>query len=209
LGLRGNGAKETTWTEFIRAHREVLAATDFFTTEVWTCFGLITYYVLLFIRVHRRKVHVAGITPHPTEAWMKQVARNVTMAEVGFLEGCRYVLHDRDAKFTSGFDQILRAAGVEAVRLPARSPNLNAICERWIRSVREECLSRLIFFGERALGRVLSEYVHHHQHERNHQGKGNLILFPRAEDRIGERDGSIVVRARLGGMLNFYRRQAA
>jgi putative transposase len=95
------------------------------------------------------------------------------------------------------------------VRLPARSPNLNAICERWIRSVREECLSKLILFGERALGHVLDEYVAHHQHERNHQGKGNVVLFPRAEDRIGEEHGHILVRERLGGMLNFYHRQAA
>lgn len=201
--------KETTWKEFIRAHQEVLAATDFFTAEVWTCFGLITHYVLLFIRLHGRQVHLAGITPHPTEAWMGQVARNVTMAEVGFLNGCRYVLHDRDAKFTSDFDQILGAAGVEPVRLPARSPNLNAICERWIRSVRQECLSKLILFGERALGHVLGEYVEHHQHERNHQGKGNVVLFPLAKDRIGEKDGCIMVRERLGGMLNFYYWQAA
>jgi hypothetical protein len=113
---------------------EVLAATDFFTAEVWTCFGLITYYVLLFVRLHSREVHFAGVTQHPTEAWMGQVAWNVTMAEVGFLRGCRYVLHDRDPKFTRGFDQILSAAGVEPVRLPVRSPNLNASCERWIRS---------------------------------------------------------------------------
>jgi hypothetical protein len=122
--------KETTWKEFIQAHQEVLAATDFFTAEVWTGFGLITYYVLLFIQLHTREVHRAGITPNPPEVWMKQVARNVTLAEVGFLNGCRYVLHDRDAKFTSGFDQILSSAGVEPVRLPPQSPNLNAICER-------------------------------------------------------------------------------
>jgi len=88
--------KETTWKEFIRAHQEVLAATDFFTAEVWTCFGLVTYYVLVFIRLHSREVHLAGITPYPTDAWMRQVARNVTMAEVGFLNGCGYMLHDRD-----------------------------------------------------------------------------------------------------------------
>jgi len=80
----------------------VLAATDFFTAEVWTCAGLITYYVLVFIRLQTRQVYLAGITPHPTEAWMQQMGRNVTMAEVGFLNGCRYLLHDRDTKFTSG-----------------------------------------------------------------------------------------------------------
>lgn len=115
---------------------------------------------------------------------MQQVARNVTMAEVGFLNGCRYLLHDRDTQFTSGFERILASAGVESVRLPARSPNLNAICERWIRSVKEECLSKLILFGERSLRHSLEQYVVHHQHERNHQGKDNVVLFPVAEDRI-------------------------
>ena len=201
--------KETSWKEFIRAHREVLAATDFFTAEVWTRAGLVTSYVLLFIRLQTRQVYLAGITPHPTEAWMRQVARNVTMAEIGFLNGCRYVLHDRDAKFSSGFDQILAAGGVEPVRLPARSPNLNAICERWIGSVRAECLSKLILFGEASLRQALAEYISHHQHERNHQGQGNVVLFPMAEDRVGETDGPIVVRERLGGMLKFYHRPAA
>jgi transposase InsO family protein len=93
---------------------------------------LITYYVLIFIRLESRQVYLAGITPHPTDAGMRQTARNVTMAEVGFLNGSRYLLHDRDTEFSRGFDQIVSAAGVEPVRLPARSPNLNAICERWI-----------------------------------------------------------------------------
>ena len=147
--------KETTWKEFIRTHLEVLAATDFFTAEVWTCAGLITYYVLGFVRLQTRQVYLAGITAHPTDAWMSQVARNVTMAEAGFLNGCRYLLHDRDSKFSCGFEQVLSAAGVEPVRLPARSPNLNAICERWIRSAKGECLSKLILFGERSLHHCL------------------------------------------------------
>ena len=140
---------------------------------------------------------------------MEQVARNATMDDTGYLNGCRYLLHDRDTKFTSGFMRILASAGVESVRLPARSPNLNAICERWIRSAKEECLFKLILFGERSLRHSLEQYVNHHQHERNHQGKDNVVLFPLAEDRIGERGGSIAVRERLGGMLKFYYRQAA
>ena len=201
--------KETTWKEFIRTHLEVMAATDFFTAEVWTCAGLITYYVLIFIRLQNRQVYLAGMTAHPTDAWMRQVARNVTTAEVGFLNGCCYLLHDRDTKFSHGFDQILSGADVEPVRLPARSPNLNAICERWIRSVKEECLSKLILFGERSLRHGLDHYILHHQHERNHQGKNNLVLFPLEEDRIGGHDGRIAVRERLGGLLKFYYRQAA
>ena len=167
------------------------------------------YYVLIFVRLQSRQVYLPGITPHPTEACMRQMAWNVTMAEVGFLNGCRYLLHDRDAKFSHGFEQILSAAGVEPVRLPARSPNLNAICERWIRSVKEECLSKLILFGEGSLLHSLNHYIPHQQHERNHQGKANVVLFPLSEDWIGQTDGPIAVREGLGGMLKFYYRQAA
>ena len=131
------------------------------------------------------------------------------MAEVGFLNGCRNLLHDRDAKFGSGFEQVLASAGVETVRLPPRSSNLNSICERWVRSAREDCLSKLILFGESSLRHALDKYVRHHQHERNHQGKGNVILFPLPEDRIVECEGSISVRERLGGLLKFYHRRAA
>jgi transposase InsO family protein len=201
--------KETTWKEFIRTHLEVLAATDFFTAEVWTCAGLITFDVLIFIRLESRQVYLAGITPHPTDAWMRQTARNVTMADVGFLNGCRYLLHDRDTKFSRGFDQILSAAGAEPVRLPARSPNLNAICERWIRSVKGECLSKLNLFGEGSLRHSLERYILHHQQERDHQGKDNVVLFPLAEDRIGQSDGPIALREGLGGMVKSYYRQAA
>src|SRR5215468_2269306 len=101
----------TTWKEFIRTHLEVLVATDFFTAEVWTLGGLVTYYVLFFLHLGSRKIHVAGVTPHPTEAWMVQVARNVTMEEWGFLAPSQYVIHDRDAKYCPAFQQILDAAG--------------------------------------------------------------------------------------------------
>ena len=125
---------------------------------------------------------------------MQQVARNVTMAEVGFLNGCRYLLHDRDTKFSSGFERILACAGVESVRLTARSPNLNAICERWIRSAKEECLSKLILFGERSLRNSLEQYVIPHQHERNHQGQigqvagmNEAIVIEADSDPLGDR----------------------
>jgi len=120
----------TTWKEFIRAHLEVLAGTDFFTVEVLTLRGMVTFYVLFFIHLEMRKVEVAGITAHPNERWMKQMARNVTMDEWGFLAGCRYLLHDRDSKFTQSFRLIIESGGVTPVRLPARSPNLNAYAER-------------------------------------------------------------------------------
>ena len=110
-----------------------------------------TYYVLVFMRVASRKVWIAGMTTLPDSRWMEQMAHNATSADLGFLGGCRYLLHDRGAKFCAAFDAILKSVGIEAVRLPPRSPNLNAHCERWIRSVKTEVLSKLILFGEGAL----------------------------------------------------------
>ena len=131
----------------------LLAGTDFFTTEVLTLRGLVTYYVLFFIHLECRRVDIAGITVHPDERWMKQIARNATMDDCGALRDCRYLLHDRDTKFTRSFRAILISGGVEPLALPARSPNLNAYAERWVRSVKEECLSKVILFGERSLRR--------------------------------------------------------
>ncbi len=170
--------KTTTWKEFIRIHLDVLVATDFFTAEVWTTAGLVTYYVLFFIHLASRKIHVAGVTPHPDEHWMIQIARNVTMVEWGFLESGQYLIHDRDGKFCPAFQQIIDDAGITRVPLPPRSPNLNAYAERWVRSVKEEVLSRLLLFGERSLAHVLKEYVAHYHQERPHQGKGNVVLMP-------------------------------
>ena len=201
--------RRMSWREFIRSHMEVLAAVDFFTCEVWTAGGLTTYYVLTFMRVASRNVCIAGITTSPDRRWMEQMARNVTLAEVGFLGGCRYLLHDRDAKFCAAFDGILEAVGIKAVRLPPRSPNLNAHLERWNRSVKEEGLSKMILFGEASLRQVLSNYVSHFHTERNHQGKDNVILFPEPADRVGQSSGKIGTRQRLGGLLKFYYREAA
>src|SRR6266481_2788286 len=152
----------TTWKEFIRTHLDVLVATDFFTAEVWTWGGLVTYYVLFCIHLGSRQVHIAGMTPHPNEAWMVQVARNLTMDEWGFLSPGQYLIHDRDTKFCAAFQQIIDDAGVERVVLPPRSPHLNAYAERWIRSVKDEALSRMILFGEDSLRHVLNEYVDHY-----------------------------------------------
>jgi putative transposase len=117
----------TSWKDFIRAHLDVLAGTDFFTVEVVTLKGLITYYVLFFIRLESRKVYVAGMTPHPDEVWMQQMARNLTLEQWGLLGNCRYLLHDRDGKFCPAFDQILEAVKVEPILLPARSPQLELL----------------------------------------------------------------------------------
>jgi putative transposase len=131
-------SKTTTWKEFIRRHLDVLAGTDFFTVEVLTWRGLVTYYVLFFIHLDSRRVFIAGITDHPDACWMRQVACNATFERLGYLNGCRYVLHDRDAKFGAEFRETLAAGGVKCLRLPPRSPNLNAFAERWVRSVKSK-----------------------------------------------------------------------
>jgi len=170
--------KTTTWKEFIRSHLDVLVATDFFTTEVWTLGGLVTFYVLFFIELGSRRVHMAGVTLHPHAQWMVQVARNATMEEWGFLKPGQYLIHDRDAKLCAAFQQIIDDAGINRVPLPPRSPYLNAFAERFVRSIKEEALSHFMLFGERSLHHVLTEYVAHYHEERPHQGKGNVILFP-------------------------------
>jgi len=198
----------TTWKAFIRTHMDVLWATDFFTTEVWTLGGLVTYYILFFIHVESRQVHIAGVTPHPNETWMKQMARTLTMDEWGVLKPGQYLIHDRDTKFCAAFKQMLDDAGVKRVPLPPRAPWLNAFAERWIQSVKTEVLSQMILFGERSLHHVLSEYIAHYRTERPHQGKGNVILFPSTK---GEPvlDAAIACRGRLGGLLKYNHRKAA
>jgi putative transposase len=199
--------RTTTWAAFIRTHLALLAGADFFTAEVLTLRGLVTYYVLFFIHLESRRVAIAGLTVHPDKPWMKQIARNVTMEDYGALRDCRYLLHDRDTKFTRSFRAVMASGGVEPLVLPARSPNLNAYAERWVRSVKEECLSKVILFGERSLRRALNGYVEHFHAERNHQGKDNVLLFPLATDR--QREGPVSCRERLGGLLRYYHREAA
>ena len=200
--------KTTTWKEFIRTHMEVLWATDFFSTEVWTLCGLVTFYVLFFIKLDTRAVHIAGVTAHPTAQWMMQVARNATMEEWGFLEPGQYLIHDRDTKYGDAFKQVIDDAGVKRLPLPPRSPWLNAFAERWVKSIKDEALSRMILFGATSLRHVLDEYVEHYHTERPHQGKDNVILFP-APRSGGVADGPIECRERLGGLLKYSNYTAA
>ncbi len=197
--------RNTTWNMFIRHHRDVLWACDFFTTEIWTRLGLTTYYVLFFLHVGTRRVMLGGITQSPHEEWMTQVARNISGWD-GELKDARFLIHDRDSKFTRSFDNVLDAVGVEAVKLPPKSPNLNAFAERFVLSIKEECLGRMILFGERSLRHAVSEYLVHYHAERNHQGIGNVIPFP--DERLYQA-GEIRKVGRLGGLLNFYHRKAA
>jgi hypothetical protein len=126
------------------------------TVELLTWRGLVTYYVLFFIHLESRKVSIAGITDHPEACCMRQMACNATWEGMGDLNGGRYLLYDRDAKFCAEFRETLAAGGVTCLRLPPRSPDLNAFAERWVRSVKEECLSHLILFGERSLRKAPS-----------------------------------------------------
>jgi putative transposase len=138
---------------------------------------------------------------------MKQIARNVTMEGWGAPRDCRYLLHDRDTKFTWSFRAIIASGRVEPLAPPVRSPDLNAYSERWVRSVKEECLSKVLLIGERSLRLALSEYVAHYHAERNHQGKANVLLFPR--DTQTRRGGPVQCRERLGGLLHYYHQEAA
>ena len=185
----------------------MLAAADFFCVEVWTALGLVGYHVFFVIRLATREVHIAGIIPEPNGPWMKQVARNLTDANSGFLKGCRYLLHDRASLFSEDFRVILSAAGLESVRLPARSPNLNAFAERFVRSIKESCLDRIILIGKSSLHRATAQFVLYYHQERNHQGLGNKLIRPEFNPLPTE--GSIRRRKRLGGLLNYYYREAA
>ena len=197
-------SQKTKWRDFLRSHWEVLAATDFFSVEVWTPTGLKTYYVLFFIKLSTRTIEISGITTKPNESFMAQVARDLTGWDNGFLVDHQYLIHDRDTKYTDHFVQLLKDSGIENVRLPRRSPNLNAYAERFVRSIKDECLSKLILFGEPSLRRAISEYVSHYHLERNHQGLENKLIA--GNPTIGA--GEIECHERLGGLLKYYRRAA-
>jgi putative transposase len=179
-----------SWPQFLKIHGDVLAATDFFTVEVATWHGLVTYYVLVVMELSTRRVQLAGITPHPTDAFMTQCARQLTDPLDGFLLGKRYLVHDRDTKYTQAFDALLKNSGVEPIVLPPRSPNLNTHCERFVRSIKEEALGQTIIIGEAALRTAIQSYLIHYHHERNHQGLGNQLIVP--EPGMGSRCGSVV-----------------
>ena len=199
--------RKTTWREFLGRHWELIVAADFLTVEVWTRSGLRRYMVLFFIELSTRKVEIAGIAHVANGLWMGQIARNLTDAEQGILTGKRYLIHDRDPLFTGEFLGLLAESGVKSVKLPPRPPNLNAHAERFVRSIKESCLERMIFFGEGSLRKAIHEYVAHYHGERNHQGLGNRII----SQEVGHlsANGAIRRRQRLGGMLNYYYRAAA
>jgi putative transposase len=199
--------KQTTWKVFLEAHWDVLAAIDFTTIEVWTKSGLATFYLLFVMELSTRRVQFAGCTTNPEEGWMMQVGRNLMDSEDGFLKGKCYLLMDRDTKYSEAFRFMLKGADVEPVRLPPKSPNLNAHIERYMRSLKEECLERLILFGEESLRNAVAAFSTHYHTERNHQGLQNRIIQPGAK--TGKAQGQVDCRNRLGGILRYYFRIAA
>ena len=198
--------KGMSWKQFLKIHWDTMAAADFFTVEVWTLGGLVRYVVLFVVELSTRKVEIAGIAPDPDGQWMKQVARNLTDPVAGFLRNKKYLIHDRDPLFTEVFDQMLRVAGVKTVKLPPQSPNLNAVAERFVRSIKSECLERMILFGEASLRRAVEQFMGHYHCERNHQGLDNRLIQP--DERAGDANGPIHCRERLGGLLRYYHRAA-
>jgi transposase InsO family protein len=181
----------------------VVAATDFFTVDVWTARGLMTHYVLFVIHNGSRVVEIAGITTNPNAEFMAQVARNLTDPVDGFLRGMGYLILDQDTKFTEQFERILKDAGLKLVTTACQAPNMNAIAERFVGSAKRECLDWMILFGERHLRRALREFLAHYHEERPHQGLRNELIAPQRGE-PPER-GKAVTGERLGGLLRSYR----
>ncbi len=198
---------KTTWKEFLKSHWESLAACDFFSVEAWGLKGLTRYLVFFVIDVATRRVQIAGIHEDPAEPQMLQMGRNLTDFEDGFLKDKRILIHDRDPLYTEKFRETLRAAGVRSLKLPKRSPNLDAVAERFVWSIKHECLNKMILIGEKHVRFVVHSYVDHYNTERPHQGLGNRRLTEPAEPMPTE--GPVLCRERLGGLLKTYYRKAA
>jgi len=204
-GIKPSPERPMSWRTFVRSHAGVIAGADFFTTEVWTARGLVTFYTLFVIDIATRRIQIAGTTPNPTSAWMEQVARNLTDCESGFLRGKRHLIIDRDSIFSSRFKSILESSGVGILLTAYQAPNMNAFAERFVRSIKSECLNWMIFLGQDSLDRAIAEYAAHYHDERSHQGIGNEIVSGAEPQSLGR----IEVQERLGGLLNYYHRRAA
>jgi transposase InsO family protein len=200
-GLPPAPERPTSWQTFLRAHQNAIGGADFFTTEVLTWRGLVTMYTVFVIHLASRRVQILGSTAHPDETFMCQVGRTLTMADA---EPCRVLICDRDTKWSGPVRERLREAGIRMVQTPYQAPNANAYAERFVRSIKEECLDRIIPLGERHFRRAVREYVEHYHFERNHQGLGNALIVGAA----APTSGSIRRRPRLGGLLNYYERAA-
>jgi putative transposase len=196
----------STWHEFLSSHWDVMAACDFFTIELLVGRKLIRCTVFFVIEFSTRKVFFAPIKLQPDGNYMKQVARILTDCEDGFLKGKRFLIHDRDPLYrTEGFHEILKGSGIEPIKLPARSPDLNSIAERYVKSVKYECLNYLILSSVKQLEYALDQYQQYYHHERIHQSLGRIIEPKHKTDHGAE----IKCVERLGGLLKSYHRLAA
>jgi putative transposase len=190
-----------SWPSFLRGQAASLLACDFFTVETVTLRRL---YVLFFIELGSRRVHFAGCTPNPSGAWVVQQARNLSVTNV--LEWTRFLIHDRDSKFTAAFDEVFRSEGITVIQTPVQAPQANAYAERFVRTVRNECLDWLLIIGRRHLEHVLRIYTQHYNRERPHRG---LSLQPPQPGAPALPQGDVQRRDRLGGLVHEYYRAAA
>jgi len=205
-GLPPVSQRPTSWQTFLKAHWGAIAGADFFTTEVWTWRGLVTYYtVFVIIDLASRRVQILGSTPHPEMLFMQQIVRTLTMAQDGVVHTPNILICDRDRKWSSDVRRRLRDAGTQVVLIPERASNANAHAERFVRSIKEECLERLIPDRHRHFRRAVREFVEHYHAERNHQGLGNRLISGAPAINMTSR---VRRRPRLGGFLNFYQRAA-
>jgi hypothetical protein len=202
--------RKRTWKHFMRSHWDTLYACDFFAVESLGIYGTVRYMVFFVIELRTRAVRVAGVRIDPDGAWMMQVARNLLDAEDGFLRDATHLIHDRDPVFTKAWRNLLKSEGVKCVRIPAKSPNCNPHAERFVKTTRTECLDQFVIFGERHLRHLLQEFCAHYHGERFHQGLGGrLIRPPELASNDNGTASAIQCRSRLGGLLNFYYREAA
>jgi transposase InsO family protein len=196
-----------SWTSFLRAQAGGLLACDFFTVET---VGQTRLYVLFVVEVDRRRVHLAGITAHPAGEWVAQQARNLLFELDEQVGRFRYLIRDRDAKFTTAFDAVFAAAGIETIRIPPRAPMANAYAERWIRTVRDECLDWTIIWSGEHLHRVLTEYLRHYNTARPHRGIDLDVPVPASGATVTALPAAARVERVdvLGGLIHEYRRAA-
>jgi putative transposase len=192
-----------SWRHLMSHYKDQMLACDFFTVET---FFLQTLYVFFFIELGSRQVHLAGCTAHPNAMWVTQQARQLLWELDGRTPPIHFLIHDNDSKFTEAFDTVFRAEHIHVIHTPVRAPNANAVAERWVRSVRNECLDKVLIFTESHLRRVLREYVTYFNGTRPHQGLAQQSPIPRV---LPTADGPVRCRAMLGGILHDYYRDAA
>jgi putative transposase len=215
--LKDNGLEpgprrgEGTWDDFLKRHAATLWSCDFFSKKVWTLSGLVEVFVLFFIQVGSRRVHLAGMTANPDRAWMVQQERNMTMIFEKESVKPKYLLRDRDSKFVQEFDAILTSEGIAVTPIGVRAPNQNAVAERFVQSVRHECLDHFVVFGEAHLRHILSEFLVYYHQFRPHQGLGNRPLGCTASSAadVHRPLGEVACEERLGGLLRHYHRRAS